>query len=239
MQISPGPLGILSLGGTMWRVSGTLWDHHHAREARNKASSWSQHQLRLSEWMSLYCYWIWKLAFNSQKVMEMSSILHQISWKKCTGIQFVALWDASHVLFFSRFSQSPEALICWMPHAFFPGKPSLWVSWEFTACPVHLSLPSSLFSDELTLSSPGLSFCLQVLHPLWSHFPQCLIRHTSLNRETDSEDSSSLLSHVIHGLFLRVFSATRQLLFSHLPPPKLPLGHPHKPMWEKADLLMS
>ena len=82
MQISPGPLGMLSLGGTMWRVSGTLWDHHHAREARNKASSWSQHQLRLSEWMSLSWYWIWKLAFNSQKVMEMSSILHQISWKK-------------------------------------------------------------------------------------------------------------------------------------------------------------
>ena len=24
----------------------------------------------------------------------------------------------------------------------------------------------------------------------------------------------------------------------HLPPPKLPLGDPHKPMWEKADLLM-
>lgn len=239
MQISPGPLGMLSVGGTMWRVSGTLWDHHHAREARNKASSWSQHQLRLSEWMSLYCYWIWKLAFNSQKVTEMSPILHQISWKKCTGIQFVTLWDASHVLFFSQFSQSPEALICWMPHAFFPGNPSLWVSWEFTACPVYLSLPSSLFSDELALSPPGLSFCLQVLHPLWSHFPQCLIHHTSLNRETDSEDSSSLLSRVIHGLFLRVFSATRQLLFSHLPPPKLPLGHPRKPMWEKADLLIS
>lgn len=81
-------------------------------------------------------------------------------------------------------------------------------------------------------------FRLQVLHPLWSHFPQCLILHTSLSRETDSEDSSSLLSHVIHGLFVRVFSATRQLLFSHLPPPKLPLGRPHKPMWEKADLLM-
>lgn len=238
IQIPPGPLGMLSVRGIMWRVSGPLWDHHHPREARNKACIWSQNQLQLSEWMILYCYWILKLAFNSQRVTQMSSILHQISWKKCTSIQSVTLWDASHVLFFSQFSQSREALICWMPHAFFPRKPSLWVSWEFTAWPVHLSLPSSLFSDELALSLPGLSFCLQVLHHLWFHFPQCLILHTSLNRETDSEDSSSLLSHVIHGLFLRVFSATRQLLFSHLPSPKLPLGEPHKSMWEKADLLM-
>lgn len=157
IQIPPGPLGMLSVGGTMWRVSGPLWDRHHPREARNKACSWSQNQLQLSEWMILYCYWIWKLAFNSQKVTQMSSILHQIFWKKCTSVQSVTLWDASHVLFFSQFSQSREALICWMPHVFFPRKPSLWVSWEFTAWPVHLSLPSSLFSDELALSLPGLS----------------------------------------------------------------------------------
>lgn len=96
---------MLSLGGTMWRVSGPLWDHYHPREARNKACSWSQNQLQLSEWMILYYYWIWKLAFNSQKIMQMSSILHQISWKKCTSVQSVTLWDASHVLFFSVFSK--------------------------------------------------------------------------------------------------------------------------------------
>lgn len=68
-------------------------------------------------------------------------------------------------------------------------------------------------------------FRLLVLHPLWSHFPQCLILHTSLSRETDSENSSSLLSHVVHGLFVRVFSATRELLSSHLTP-KTPTGSP-------------
>ena len=175
MQISPGPLGMLSVGGTMWRVSGTLWDHHHAREARNKASSWSQHQLRLSEWMSLYCYWIWKLAFNSQKVTEMSPILHQISWKKCTGIQFVTLWDASHVLFFLSFLKAQRLSFAGCPMHSFQESPhfgflesSLPV--QFTSLShVHYFQMNLLFLHQVFLSASKFSILFGLIFlNVWS-----------------------------------------------------------------------
>lgn len=139
-------------------------------------------------------------------------------------------------LFFSVFSKPRGSHLLDAPCIL--SKKALTLGFLRVHCLTSSSLSPKFIIFRWTCSFSTRSFCLQVLHPLWSHFPQCLILHTSLNRETDSEDSSSLLSHVIHRLFLRVFSATRQLLFSHLPSPKLPLGDPHKPMWEKADLLM-
>lgn len=139
-------------------------------------------------------------------------------------------------LFFC-FLKAKEALICWMPHVFFP-KPSLWVSWG-----VHC-LTSSSLSPKFLIFRWTCSFSYQVflsasvLHPPLVSFSSMSWSFTLAS--TEKQFWGQLIPPLpcyLRGLFLSVLSNQTAPLLSPLPP-KLPLGDPHKPMWGRADLVM-